>query len=147
MLSGIAIAMTANRYGQRHFDQSALMRCMGASQKTIIQIFSTQLLILGVLGSLLGCLTGYMAQEGLIILLKEFLAPELPSPGIYPLASGFVSGLVTLTGFSLPALLRLKSVSPLRVLRNDITPLPVSSLFVYGLAVSSMIVLMWWQSG
>ena len=147
MLSGIAIAMTANRYGQRHFDQSALMRCMGASQKTIIQIFSTQLLILGVLGSLLGCLTGYMAQEGLIILLKEFLAPELPSPGIYPLASGFVSGLVTLTGFSLPALLRLKAVSPLRVLRNDITPLPVSSLFVYGLAVSSMIVLMWWQSG
>ncbi|MCK5336139.1 MAG: FtsX-like permease family protein [Gammaproteobacteria bacterium] len=147
MLSGIAIAMTANRYGQRHFDQSALMRCMGASQKTIIQIFSTQLLILGVLGSLLGCLTGYMAQEGLIILLKEFLDPELPSPGIYPLASGFVSGLVTLTGFSLPALLRLKAVSPLRVLRNDITPLPVSSLFVYGLAVSSMIVLMWWQSG
>ena len=147
MLSGIAIAMTANRYGQRHFDQSALMRCMGASQKTIIQIFSLQLLILGLLGSLIGCFAGYLAQEGLVVLLKEFLSPELPAPGLYPVFTGLVSGFVTLTGFSLPALLRLKSVPPLRVLRKDITPLPVSSLFVYGLAVSSMVGLMWWQSG
>lgn len=147
MLSGIAIAMTANRYGQRHFDQSALMRCMGASQKTIIQIFSLQLLMLGVVGSLLGCLAGYLAQEGLVVLLKEFLAPELPAPGLYPVLVGLISGFVTLTGFSLPALLRLKSVPPLRVLRKDITPLPVSAVFVYGLAISSMVGLMWWQSG
>ena len=147
MLSGIAIAMTANRYGQRHFDQSALMRCMGASQKTIIQIFSFQLLILGTIGSLLGCLIGYLAQEGLLLLLQDFLSSGLPAPGLYPLLTGFVSGLLTLAGFSLPALLRLKSVPPLRVLRNDITPLPMGSLFVYGLAVSSLVGLMWWQSG
>ncbi|MDH5391656.1 MAG: FtsX-like permease family protein [Gammaproteobacteria bacterium] len=147
MLSGIAIAMTANRYGQRHFDQSALMRCMGASQKSIIQIFSLQLIILAAIGSLLGCFIGYLAQEGLLLILKDFLGPGLPSAGIYPLLTGFVSGFVTLTGFSLPALLRLKSVPPLRVLRQDITPLPVSSLLVYGLAVSSIILLMWWQSG
>lgn len=147
MLSGIAIAMTANRYGQRHFDQAALMRCMGASQKTIIQIFSLQLFILGMIGSLVGCLFGYIAQEGLIILLKEFLSTGLPSAGIWPVISGFVAGFVTLIGFSLPALLRLKSVPPLRVLRNDIAPLTISSWFVYGLAVCSMIGLMWWQSG
>lgn len=146
MLSGIAIAMTANRYGQRHFDQSALMRCMGASQKTIIQIFSMQLLILGMIASLLGCLIGYVSQEGLALLLNDFFATNLPAPGMLPLFSGFVSGLVTLTGFSLPALLRLKSVTPLRVLRNDLSPLPVSSLFIYGLAISSIIFLMWWQS-
>lgn len=147
MLSGIAIAMTANRYGQRHFDQSALMRCMGASQRTIIQIFSLQLLILGITGSLLGCLAGYLTQEGLVVLLKEFLAPDLPGPGIYPVVTGFISGFITLAGFSLPALLRLKSVPPLRVLRKDISPLPVSSLLVYGLALCSLIVLMWWHSG
>lgn len=146
MLSGIAIAMTANRYGQRHFDQSALMRCMGASQKTIIQIFSMQLLILGMIASFLGCLIGYVSQEGLAFLLNDFFATKLPAPGTLPLVSGFVSGLITLTGFSLPALLRLKSVTPLRVLRNDLSPLPVSSLFIYGLAISSVILLMWWQS-
>lgn len=147
MLSGIAIAMTANRYGQRHYDQSALMRCMGASQSTIIQIFSFQLFVLGLVASFLGCLFGYLFQEGLAFLLQDFFATNLPSPGVLPLVSGFVSGLITLIGFSLPALLRLKSVSPLRVLRKDISPLPVSSLFVYGLAVGSVIFLMWWQSG
>ena len=147
MLSGIAIAMTANRYGQRHYDQSALMRCMGASQKTVIQIFSMQLILLGAVGSLAGCLIGYLTQEGLVVLLKEFLSPNLPAPGIYPLLTGFISGFVTLAGFSLPALLRLKSVPPLRVLRKDISPLPASALLVYGLAMGSMIGLMWWQSG
>ena len=147
MLSGIAIAMTANRYGQRHFDQSALMRCMGASQKTVIQIFSLQLIIIGALGSLAGCIVGFATQEALVVVLKEFLSPDLPAPGFYPVLTGFVSGFVTLAGFSLPALLRLKSVPPLRVLRKDITPLPVSSWFVYGVAMSSIILLMWWQSG
>ncbi|MCK4708984.1 MAG: ABC transporter permease, partial [Gammaproteobacteria bacterium] len=106
-----------------------------------------QLFILGTIGSFLGCFIGYLAQEGLLLLLRGFLAPGLPSPGLYPLVTGFVSGFVTLAGFSLPALLRLKSVPPLRVLRNDVTPLPVSALFVYGLAVSSLVALMWWQSG
>ena len=147
MLSGIAIAMTANRYGQRHFDQSALMRCMGASQKSIIQIFSMQLLIIGVLGSALGCLVGFIAQEGLVVLLQDFFSTGLPAPGVLPVLNGFISGFVTLTGFSLPALLRLKSVSPLRVLRHDISPLPISSWLVYGLAGGSLILLMWWQSG
>lgn len=147
MLSGIAIAMAANRYGERHFDQSALMRCMGASQKSIIQIFTMQLLILGTAGSLLGCILGYIAQEGLVFLLNDLITTKLPPSGIYPVITGFVSGFITLTGFSLPAILRLKSVSPLRVLRKDINPLPVSSLLVYGLAISSMLGLMWWQSG
>ena len=147
MLSGIAIAMAANRYGQRHFDQAALMRCMGASQASIIQIFSMQLLILGTAGSLLGCLLGYLAQHGLVFLLKGILVSTLPPAGFYPLLTGFISGFVTLAGFSLPALLRLKSVSPLRVLRKDITPLPISSLLVYTIALMSMLILMWWQSG
>ena len=147
MLSGIAIAMAANRYGQRHFDQAALMRCMGAPQASIIQIFSLQLFILGTLGSIAGCLIGYIAQHGLVYLLKGLLVTTLPSPGILPILTGFISGFITLAGFSLPALLRLKSVSPLRVLRKDITPLPVSSILVYAIAMTSMLILMWWQSG
>lgn len=147
MLSGIAIAMSANRYGQRHFDQSALMRCMGATQNTVIKIFSQQLIFIGLCGSLLGSVVGYLTQELLVVVLKQYLAPELPAPGIYPVVIGLISGFVTLTGFALPALLRLKSVSPLRVLRKDLTPLPVSSLFIYLLATGSIILLMWWQSG
>lgn len=146
MLSGIAIAMTANRYGQRHFDQAALMRCMGASQSTIVRLFSAQLMMLGSMASFLGVLLGYLTQEGLALILNDLFNGRLPVAGLHPLAIGFISGLITLTGFSLPALLRLKQVSPLRVLRKDLSPLPVHAWIVYSLATASLVLLMWWQS-
>ncbi len=147
MLSGIAIAMAANRYGQRHFDQVALMRCMGATQKSIMQIFALQLVFLGTMASLLGILFGFLAQHGLVYILSDLFTRELPPPSLYPLLVGFLSGFITLGGFSLPAILRLKQVSPLRVLRNDISPLNISAWAVYGLATLAVILLMWWQSG
>lgn len=146
MLAGIAIAMAANRYSLRHFDQTALMRSMGATQGQLVQLYIYQLLYLGTLAGLLGCLLGYLAQQGIILLLADLLPPELPPASYLPLITGFISGQVTLFGFSLPAILRLKSVSPLRVLRRDLTPLPASAITIYGLALASLVAIMWWQS-
>ena len=146
MLAGIAIAMAANRFSMRHLDQSALMRCMGIQQNQLTRLYTAQLFILGALGSLLGCLIGYLAQQGLIVLLRDMLPPHLPAAPIQPYLIGFISGLITLTGFALPAVLRLKSVPPLRVLRRDVLPMPINGWVVYGLALGSIIVLMWWQS-
>ncbi len=147
MLAGIAIAMAANRYGQRHFDQTALLRCMGAVQAKIVSLYSMQLIMIGVLACVLGCLVGFLAQQGLVMVMADLLPENLPRPGYQPLVSGFFSGFLTLAGFSLPAIMRLKSVPPLRVLRRDSIPLPISAVVVYGLALFSICVLMWWQSG
>jgi len=147
MLAGIAIAMAANRYSLRHFDQTALMRCMGATQYRIVSLYSLQLLILGALASATGCLFGYLAQHGLVLVLADLIPEDLPSTDILPFVTGFISGMVTLIGFGLPAVLRLKSVPPLRVLRRDSMPLPVGAVVVYGLALASIAGLMWWQSG
>ena len=147
MLSGIAIAIAANRYGERHYNQAALMRCMGAQQKSIIRIFTSQLFILGVIASGIGCLFGYASQQIIASLLKDFFQTPLPAAELFPLLSGFISGLITLFGFSLPSLLRLQSIPPLKVLRDDLTPLPLSLWFIYGLAITSIIGVMWWQSG
>lgn len=146
ILAGIAIAMAANRYSLRHFDQSALLRCMGATQRTVISLYSWQLLLIGIIGSVAGCLTGYLAQQGLVLILADFIPGNLPSISYAPFVTGFISGVITLIGFALPALLRLKSVPPLRVIRKEILPLPVSSLFIYSLAVGAIIVIMWIQS-
>ncbi|MFW2374771.1 MAG: ABC transporter permease [Gammaproteobacteria bacterium] len=146
MLAGIAIAMAANRYSQRHFDQSALLRCMGATQHRLIKIYLFQILLIGLIASSLGVLAGLFTQQGLISLLAGLIPDDLPSANAVPIITGLVSGMVTLLGFSLPAILRLKSVSPLRVLRRDLTPLPLSAWLVYGLALLSLVLLMWWQS-
>lgn len=147
MLSGIAIAIAANRYGERHYNQAALMRCLGAQQANIIRIFISQLFILGVLACTVGCLLGYVSQQLIAYLLKEYFNTSLPMAGLTPLLSGFISGLVTLFGFSLPSLLRLQSIPPLKVLREELTPLSISHWFVYGLAAFTIITVMWWQSG
>jgi len=147
MLSGIAIAIAANRYGERHYNQAALMRCMGAQQKNIIRIFSSQLFILGVIACGIGCLLGYASQQIIAQLLKDFFHTALPAANLTPLLNGFISGLITLFCFSLPSLLRLKSIPPLKVLRDDLEPLSLSLWLIYGVAISCIVGIMWWQSG
>jgi putative ABC transport system permease protein len=56
---------------------------------------------------------------------------------------GAGTGLLILFGFSLPPILRLKRLPPLRVLRRDQEPLPSSARLVYGLAGITLTVLMW----
>jgi len=146
MLAGVAIAMAANRYSIRHFDMSALLRCMGIQQSQLIRLYIYQMLLIGFLASFTGCVMGYLSQQVLIVLLRDILPSQLPQPSPEPFVIGLISGLVTLVGFGLPAILRLKSVSPLRVLRRDMLPMPVSSIFIYMFALLSIALLMWWQS-
>jgi putative ABC transport system permease protein len=135
LLAGVAIAMTARRYSERHFNAVALLRCMGLKQQSILLLFCCQFLILGIAISVLGCLLGWAAQYGLFYLLKNVLPPHTAAPGWQPFLLGFGTGLAILFAYSLPPLLRLKHVSPLRVLRRDLEPLPIRAFWVYGLAL------------
>lgn len=146
VLAGIAIALAANRYSKRHYDQSALMRCFGASQRTLLSIYSAQLIIIGLIASTCGVITGWVTQQGLVILLADFMPPDLPPPPVSALFTGLLSGMIILTGFALPAILRLRSASALRILRRDLPAHGSSSYLVYGVAIASLILLMAWQS-
>ncbi len=143
VLAGVAVAMAARRYSERHFDMSAMLRCMGASQRDILALFVTQLLLIGLLASAVGCLLGWLAQYGLLYLLAELL-PAAPSPTRpWPLLAGFATGLITLAGFALPPVMRLRGVPPLRVLRRDLLPLPSRAWLVYGAALAAIVAVMW----
>lgn len=146
-LAGLAVAMSAQRYVSRHFDNCAILRCLGADQKTIISIYLMQLLILSLLSSLLGCIIGYAGQHFIGNLLAGMTANSLPPAAITPWFSGMAAGTVTAIGFALPQILRLGNVSPLRVLRRDMDPLPLGALNSYGMAVLALALLTPWQSG
>lgn len=147
VLAGVAIAISARHYASRHLDPSAILRCLGAQQNFIIAIHGWQLLWLAIVGSLLGVLIGYAAQWFLALTLVDLMAARLPPPGWKPALAGMVTGLVILLGFSLPPILRLRNVPPLRVLRRDLGNLPRSSLLVYAFAVLTVIVIMLWLTG
>jgi putative ABC transport system permease protein len=54
LLSGVAVALSANRFASRRFDASALLRCLGLSRRETMLLFSLQLTVLGLLASLAG---------------------------------------------------------------------------------------------
>jgi putative ABC transport system permease protein len=143
IISGVAIAMATRRYTERHLDATAILRCLGCKQNDVLWLFVGQFLILGLLTSALGCLLGWFVQEMLFKLLSALLPQSVANPGLLAAFFGLVTGMTVLMGFALPPLLRLKRVSPARVLRRDLAPLPSSAWLVYGLASGIVGVLIW----
>jgi len=143
LIAGVAIAMSTRRYSERHFDTTALLRCLGCKQHEIISLYLLQFIILGLVASLIGVGLGWLAQDILFHLLRDLLPAEVPTPSLMAVILGFVTGQAILLGFALPPLLRLKKVSPLRVLRRDLEPLPSSAWLVYSLTLSLVSILIW----
>ncbi|WP_455209952.1 ABC transporter permease [Kaarinaea lacus] len=147
MLSFVAVAMSARRFAERHLNTCAIMRCVGARQSQITQVFFIQLLILSVFASILGCAIGFVAQSVLVNLLGELLVVKLPASSFWPVATGLVVGMVGLTGFALPPVMRLKEVPTLRVLRRDLGRIPPLSLSSYAFGLLAIAGLLLWQAG
>jgi len=134
ILASIAIAVAARRYSQRQYDVSAIMRCLGATQKTIFRLYFLQLLVLVLMCGVIGTLLGWGVQAVLANVLQTSIQLVLPSSSWMPWLVGFAAGVLVLFGTALPPLWRLKSVSPLRVIRRDLAPLPVRGWMVFASA-------------
>jgi putative ABC transport system permease protein len=148
ILAGAAIAVAAQHFSQRQADASAIMRCLGATQKLILQIYLLRILTLGFIASTIGCLLGWLAQSVLASLLGTYLfAVTLPPPSFMPILVGFATGLITLLGFALPPVLRIHTVPPLRVLRHELSATPPAVWQVIAIASTAMALLMFWQAG
>lgn len=145
LLSAIAVAMAARRYSHRHRDRVALMKCLGASQAFVNRTNTLQLLILAVLGGGIGVVLGFLGQETLAFLLRDFIGDALPWPGTAPIWLGLVTSLCILAGFALPDLVQMGRTPPLRVLRNDVDAPPLS----YGVgllaAIGAVLALLGWM--
>lgn len=146
-LAGLAIAMSAQRYAVRHFDNCAIMRCLGAQQSSITWLYFNQLIILSIIGSLSGCIVGFAAQEGLARLALGFAQGPLPLPSFTPVWTGMAAGVITVLGFAMPQILRLRSVPPLRVFRRELVPLPLRGITTYGFAILALALLTPWHAG
>ncbi len=146
ILGGIAIAIAANRYATRHFDHSALLRCLGLKKDQVLWIFCLVLLLAGTSGALLGSITGFLVNEGLVLALSDLLPEKLPSPRLVTFAVSYVTGITVLLGFALPALLRIRMVQPMRILRRDLEPASFSSWFTIALAIFSLGCILYWYA-
>ncbi|UTW47883.1 ABC transporter permease [Bacterioplanoides sp. SCSIO 12839] len=143
VLASVAVAICAQRYAQRHYDISALMRTFGLQQRQVYQVYAWQLVILALLATVVGSSLAASLQQGLIQLLQGILPEHLPSAPLSAWLLGASSGVLTLFGFALPYILPLSRVAPLRVLRRDITPVPLSGWLITLLALAALTLLLW----
>ena len=142
LLSAIAVAIASRRYVRRHLDTAALMKCMGAPQRQVLQISLLQLLVIGFIAAVIGSAIGYIAQEVLAWLLRDLLRGDLPPAPWHSAYLGLTTAIAMLLGFALPPLLQLRHVPPARVLRRNLEPPPLRYISVYGAAILALIALL-----
>jgi putative ABC transport system permease protein len=147
ILAGAAMALAARRFVLRHLDGVAVMRCLGAQQGQVLNLFLYQFVLLGIVAVLIGGLLGYLTQAALVESIASMREASLPQPSMLPLIKAAISGFALLLGFAFLPLLQLRKVSPLRVLRRELGLPEASGWLIYGLAVSVLAGLFLWHAG
>lgn len=147
LLATAAIALAMAHFRRSQADAAALMRCFGASQNQIVGLFVTQLTAIVLLAGLLGGAVGWSAQVSLEWALRDLFSTALPSASAAPLFAGVLVAVFAVFGFALPAVIGLKNVPPLRVLRQDALGRPVAGWLTLAAAVLAIMLIVYWQAG
>lgn len=150
-LGGVGIASVARVFVQQRLQSIAVLKCLGASNRTAFSIYVSQMLLLGGVGSLFG----WLAAAILIRVLAPKVQPLFPFPVTFALTwSAIVQGLTvgTLLSllFSLVPMLRVWSVKPARLLRGDDAAtrrFAWARVLVIALCCAGMLFVFSWQAG
>jgi len=146
LIAAIAVGLATRRFGARHRDGVALMRCLGVGKTQLRTLLWVEFLLLGVLASVLGAVLGYGVHLGLAHTASVLFDAALPRPTAWPAVHGVVAGLLLLLGFALPPLSLLVQVAPMRVLRSSTTHLS-QGWRTYATGAVVFFLLLVWISG
>ncbi|MGV6853325.1 MAG: ABC transporter permease [bacterium] len=127
------------------FDESPVAGTTIKNSKKYIGLSS--LLSMVLLGVLIGGAMGVIAQKLLVYSFADTFVHQLPAAHYSVLIYPVSAAVILLFGFSLPSLIQLKSVPPMRVLRRQLQPARYSRWLVYGFSLLTLVLVMWLQIG
>jgi putative ABC transport system permease protein len=153
LLGGLGVGSAVNVFVLDKLDSAALLRCLGARQRTVLMVYLLQATALGLVGAGAGVVLGVIVQAALPALLGGFLPLDVSVKLQWPtILAGLGIGAGTAALFALLPLLRLREVSPLRVLRRELDLGPGARaawpwrLAVYGAMLAGLVGLARWQA-
>src|SRR5258708_6744838 len=119
------------------------MKGMGAAQGFVLAISIIELTLLALFAVAIGTARGFLAQSGLVRLLKSLIPIERPAASLARVPIALVTVLAMLIGFALPPLLQLKNTPPARVLRKTVAAPPLRYGVSYLLALAALFAILW----
>ena len=123
LVGGVGVAQVARVWLASRMNDVAVLRCVGMTPAGVVWVFLLQVLAMAALASAIGAALG----TALMWLLPRFLGGLLPAELVRPwqpaaVAYGCTLGVAVALVFTLPLLIGLRRVPPVRVLRRDAEP-------------------------
>ena len=121
LLSACTIGISSQRFARRHISYVAILKTLGMNLFQIRSLYLLLFFYTTLLTLVLGLGLGWFLQSSFINLMDSYFPSELPSPSVYPLYVTCVTVLICQFGFIYPHISKLLDISPMRVLKNDIS--------------------------
>lgn len=147
ILAAVAIAMCAHQHALNRYDEIALIKTLGARSGFLTRALLWMLLLLGLIGTLLGAVLGFIAQLILSNLIDGVMGLALPAPSLWAALPAVATGVVVLFGFAWPALAQARHAPAARVFQRALPLPPWRGRLVSAAALVSVAGLVVWLSG
>ncbi|HEX8322430.1 MAG TPA: FtsX-like permease family protein [Tepidisphaeraceae bacterium] len=123
LVGGLGVAQVARAWLAGRMDDIAVLRCIGLTPRQVVILFTVQIVVLATLASVIGAALGVALHALTPRIIGDLLPPELIRPW-QPAAiiRGMLLGLAVTLVFTLPMLIGLRRVPPVRVFRRDAEP-------------------------
>jgi len=121
LLSACTIGIASQRFTRRHVSYVAILKTLGMTTFQIRVLYLLLFLYTTIFTLVIGLSFGWILQSNFINLMSSYFPTELPAPGLYPLLVTCLTALICQFGFIYPHILKLLSVSPMRVLKDNIS--------------------------
>ncbi|HEV2295190.1 MAG TPA: FtsX-like permease family protein [Tepidisphaeraceae bacterium] len=134
LVGGVGVAQVARAWLASRMDDIAILRCLGATPREVVNVYLAQVLLISLAASVVGALIGTLFHW----LLPRWMPGLVPVDLVHPwqpeaMVRGVFLGIGVAVVFTLPLLIGLRRVPPVRVLRRDAEPLR-SGWLAQGLA-------------
>jgi putative ABC transport system permease protein len=123
LLGGLGVANAVHVFTTRRLDSVAMLRCLGADQRTVIAAYVLLAGAMSAVGAVAGAALGVAVQAILPKALARFLPMNVET--VFrggPVVLGLVIGVWVAAVFAALPILKLRLVSPLRALRRAVEP-------------------------
>ena len=152
ILGGIGVSSVTRVFVQQKLRSIAILKCIGASSREILAVYMTQVLLLGVAGSLLGVGIAAAVIAAVPAFVGNLAALFHVEYGLTTtaVAQGMAVGLLVSVLFSVVPLLDVRHVKPSLLLRHDIPPPAHIDWVKWGVTAvvaASLVAVAAWQAG